>query len=74
MTSTYEIDMIDGEKITVEGVTEVKQVYGFLEFRNAAYSQIISIRAELIRSYGIAEPEVISPRVVRKTVTRSRRN
>jgi hypothetical protein len=73
MARSYEVEMADGEKITIEGVTEVKQVYGFLEFRNAAYEQVISIRAELIRTYGVVEPEVIAPRVSRKVVTRSRR-
>lgn len=73
MTKSYDVEMSDGEKIIVEGVTEVKQVYGFIEFRNAAYEQIISIRADQVRTYGLVEAEIISPRVSRKSVTRSRR-
>lgn len=72
MTRSYEIEMLDNEKITVEGVTEVKQVYGFLEFRNAAYEQIIAIRADQIRTYGQVEAEIISPKVIRKSVSRRR--
>lgn len=73
MARSYDVEMADGEKITIEGVTEVKQVFGFLEFKNTAYEQILSIRAELVRTYGITEAEIISPRVSRNVTRRPAR-
>lgn len=47
----YTVNMTDGSVTTITAVEEVKQVYGFVQFKDTDDELIIAVRADTISSY-----------------------